>query len=41
LTRKNLNQSLYRFLRVTRPTKKKPEKLHNNNVFSRGDDPKT
>jgi hypothetical protein len=29
------------FLRVTDPTKKKPEKLHKNNVFSREDDPKT
>jgi hypothetical protein len=29
------------FLRVTGPTKEKPEKLHKNNVFSRGDDPKT
>jgi hypothetical protein len=29
------------FLRVTGLTKKKPKKLHKNNVFSRGDDPKT
>jgi hypothetical protein len=29
------------FLRVTGPTEKKPEKLHKNNVFLRGDDPKT
>jgi hypothetical protein len=29
------------FLIVTGPTKKKPKKLHKNNVFSRGDDPKT
>jgi hypothetical protein len=29
------------FLRVTDPTNKKPEKLHENNIFSRGCDPKT
>jgi hypothetical protein len=34
-------EALTGFLRVTGPTKKKPEKLHKNNVFSRGDDPKT
>jgi hypothetical protein len=32
---KKLNRSPYWFLKVTGPTNKKPEKLHNNNVFSR------
>jgi hypothetical protein len=38
---KTWTEALNGFLRVTDPTKKKPVKLHKNNVFSRGDDPKT
>jgi hypothetical protein len=38
---KTCTEALTGFLRVTGQTKKKPEKLHKNNVFSRGDDPKT
>jgi hypothetical protein len=38
---KTWTEALAGFLRVTGPTKKKLEKLRKNNVFSRGDDPKT
>jgi hypothetical protein len=38
---KTWTEALIGFLRFTGLTKKKPEKLHKNNVFSRGDDPKT
>jgi hypothetical protein len=39
--KKTWTKALIGFLRVTGPTKKKPEKLHKNNVLSREDDPKT
>jgi hypothetical protein len=38
---KTWTEGLTSFLRVTGPTNKKPEKLHKNNVFSRGYDPET
>jgi hypothetical protein len=34
-------EALTGFLRVTGPTKYKTEKLHKNNVFLQGDNPKT